>query len=238
VDVWQQNPRMRQRFRTSAIEQQKAGCLEAPVRFRSAIRCGIEHGGVNDTDSRYASLAFWYARDCIGLVQSDAVSFSGPGVQSLTDYFEGDDDDVTVACAILKTTEPVTRTLAIDPANAGVRLRRVLDQSHSPQRAAISVDGVATGTWYDPDRNSWKRLAESEVELPPALGRGKDSLRVTFRPEGSMWTVGELRAFSHVNQDHNNQERHGAAPQPAWEKAGPAAITLTISESPTYIIME
>jgi hypothetical protein len=32
--------------------------LEAPVRFRSSIRCGIEHGGVNDTDSWYASLVF------------------------------------------------------------------------------------------------------------------------------------------------------------------------------------
>jgi hypothetical protein len=28
------------------------------------------------------------------------------------------------------------------------------------------------------------------------------------------------------------------APQPGWEKAGPGAITLTIGESPTYIIME
>jgi hypothetical protein len=174
--------------------------LEAPVRFRSAIRCGIEHGGVNDTDSRYASLAFWYARDRLGLVQSDAVAFTGPGVQPLTNYFEGDDDDVAVTCAILNTTEPLTRTLAIDPANAGVRLRRVLDQSLSPQRAAISVDGVAAGTWYDPDRNPWKRLAESEVELPPALVRGKRSIRVAFRPEGSVWTIGELRVLSHVDR--------------------------------------
>jgi len=30
----------------------------------------------------------------------------------------------------------------------------------------------------------------------------------------------------------------GEIPLPAWEKAGPAAITLTIGESPTYIIME
>lgn len=101
--------------------------VEAPVRFRSSIRCGIEHGGVNDTDSRYGSLAFWYARDCLGLVQNDAFSFSGAGVQMLTNYFEGDDDDVTVTCAILKTTEPVTRTLAIDPAKrrrAGAAIRR------------------------------------------------------------------------------------------------------------------
>lgn len=173
--------------------------LEAPVRFRSAIRCGIEHGGVNDTDSQYASLAFWYARDRIGLVQSDAVAFSGPGVDLLTDFFEGDDDDVAVTCAILKAAAPVTRTLRIDPANAGVRLRRVLDQSHSPQRATVLVDGVAAATWYDPDCNSWKKLAESEVELPVALLRGKESIRVTFQPVERVWTMGELRAFTHVD---------------------------------------
>jgi hypothetical protein len=29
----------------------------------------------------------------------------------------------------------------------------------------------------------------------------------------------------------------GEAPKTAWEKAGPTAITLTIGESPTYIVM-
>jgi len=174
--------------------------LEAPVRFRSTIRCGIEHGGVNETDSRYASLAFWYARDRLGLVQTDAVPSYGPGVESLRDYFEGDDDDVAVTCAILKTTEPITRTLAISATNTGVRLRRVLDQSLSPQRVEVVVDGVAAGIWYDPDRNPWKRLAESDFELPPSHVAGKSSIRVTFRPEGGAWTIGELRAFSHADQ--------------------------------------
>jgi hypothetical protein len=172
--------------------------LEAPVRFSSALRCGIEHGGVNDTDSRYASLAFWYGCDQPGLRQTDAIAFSGPGVETLQNFFEGDDDDVAVRCALLKTVEPVERVLKIDPANTGVRLRRVLDQSLSPQRATVLVDGAAAGTWYDPDQNRWKRLAESELELPPTLVRGKNSIRVTFRPEGGGWTIGELRALSHA----------------------------------------
>ncbi len=37
---------------------------------------------------------------------------------------------------------------------------------------------------------------ENEFELPPALVRGKHTIEVTFRPEG-VWTIGELRAFSH-----------------------------------------
>ena len=94
---------------------------EAPARFCNMIRCGIQHGGVNETYGRYASLAFWYARDRAGLAQSDTIVFSGPGVQTLTNYFEGDDDKAAVTCAIFKTGEPVTRTLVIDPSNAGPR---------------------------------------------------------------------------------------------------------------------
>jgi hypothetical protein len=30
----------------------------------------------------------------------------------------------------------------------------------------------------------------------------------------------------------------GNAPQISWEKAGPTAITLTVGESPIYIVME
>jgi D-arabinan exo alpha-(1,3)/(1,5)-arabinofuranosidase (non-reducing end) len=174
--------------------------LEAPVRFRSSIRCGIEHGGTNDTDSQYSSLAFAYVRDRVGLAQTDAIAFSGPGVEEIENCFEGDDDDVLVQCAILKTKEPVERVLKIDPANTGVRLRRVLDQACGPQRAEVSVDGAPAWTWYDPDRNPWKRLAESDLELPPALVRGKSSIKVVFQPGGGPWTIGELRALSHVER--------------------------------------
>jgi len=69
-------------------------------------------------------------------------------VETLENYFEGD-DDVPVKCALLKTKEPVERVLKIDPGNAGVRLRRTLDQSLGPQRADVTVDGAPAGVWYD-----------------------------------------------------------------------------------------
>ncbi len=173
--------------------------LEAPVRFSSSVRCEIEHGGVNDTDSTYASLAFAYVRDAPGLRETDRADFTAQGAKPLEGFFEGDDDDVAVVCRILETREPVTAVLAVDAANAGVRLRRTLDQARGPQRAAVLVDGEAAGVWYDPDRNPWKRLAESDFELRPALVRGKASIRVTFTPEEGAWTIGELRAFAHVD---------------------------------------
>ena len=81
-----------------------------------------------------------------------------------------------------------------------MRLRRVLDQSLGPQRADVSVDAAPAGTWYDPDRNPWKRLAESDLEIPPALVRGKSSIKVTFTLQGGKWSIGELRAFSRVDR--------------------------------------
>jgi hypothetical protein len=207
------------------------------VRFRTAIRCGIEHGGVNDTDSRYASLAYYYVRDRVGLAQTDAVAFSGPGVETIENFFEGGDDDVPVKCAILKTKDPVERVLKIDPANAGVRLRRVLDQSMSPQRADAYVDGVAAGTWYDPDRNPWKRLAESNFELPPALVRVKASIHVAFRPQGCLWSIGELRALSLVERPlgeaagkgrYVRGNGYGPSPRRASQKFRCAPLTTPI----------
>lgn len=76
----------------------------------------------------------------------------------------------------------------------------MLNQGLSPQRVTITVDGVVAGTWYDPDHNPWKRLAESELELPTTLVREKRSIRVTFQTDGAAWTVGELRALCHVDQ--------------------------------------
>ncbi len=73
-------------------------------------------------------------------------------------------------------------------------------QSLGPQRIEVVVDGAAAGTWYDPDRNPYKRLAESDLELPPALVRGKSSIRIAFRPLDGAWSIGELRALSHVDR--------------------------------------
>ncbi len=173
--------------------------LEAPVRFQSSISCAIEHGGVNDTQSTYASLAYYYVRDEAGLRATDNVDFAAKGAPPVQGFFEGDQDDVPATCALLETRAPLEATLAVDAANAGVRLRRVLDQSKSPQRCTVLVDGAAAGTWYDPDRNPYKCLAESDFEVPPALVRGKKSIRVTFTPEDGAWTIGELRAFSYTS---------------------------------------
>jgi hypothetical protein len=71
------------------------------------------------------------------------------------------------------------------------------------------VDGVPTGTWYGPDRNPYKRLAESDFEIPPALLRGKSTIKVSFTPRDGSWSIGELRVLSHVERPHREAPRKG-----------------------------
>ncbi|HEY3871692.1 MAG TPA: DUF2961 domain-containing protein [Actinocrinis sp.] len=71
-----------------------------------------------------------------------------------------------------------TFTVAIDPANTGVRLTRRLDPSVANQVAAVSVDGTAVGDWTanpaEPD-GTW--LDES-LEIPASVTAGKSSITV------------------------------------------------------------
>lgn len=187
--------------------------LDAPVRFESEIFCGIEHGGVNDTHSSYTSLAYYYSQDRRGLIETDRVvigdaaseaahGLSAPGAPrgALRDFFEGDYDDVPVAFQTLSSHAPVRVSLDIAENNLGVRLRRVRDQLESRQWAEVFVDGRRAGDWYDPDGNPFKRLAETEFEIPPRLVAGKRRIEVEFRPRAGhpAWSLLELTALSHV----------------------------------------
>jgi len=188
--------------------------LEAPIRFQNGIRCGIEHGGTNDTVSDYTSLAFYYQKDRPGLALLDRVTLGAeadeaahglecPGAErgTLTSFFEGDFDDVEWTFGTLSTRRPLRVTLATDPASAGVRLRRVFDQLVGRQWAEVYVDGQKAGDWYDADENQFKRLAESEFELPRELTAGKECVTLEFRPhaDGPAWSLLELAAWGYVD---------------------------------------
>ncbi len=187
--------------------------LEAPVRFLNGARLGIEHGGVDDTVSNYTSLAYYYAQDGPGLLATDRLTVGDRDDEAahalesrateraaLTGFFEGDFDDVPWTFSGLATSEPLRVTLRLDPANVGLRLRRVFDQLEGRQQAAVLIDGRPAGEWYDPDENRFKRLAESDFEAPSDLTAGKSRVTVEFRPaEGSPpWTLLELQALCYM----------------------------------------
>ena len=72
-----------------------------------------------------------------------------------------------------------------------------MDIRYSVQRAAVSVDGVACGTWSSSDRDYLHLLTSWKVEthtLPREVTRGKSSIRVVLRVLGEEEKGGKERA--------------------------------------------
>jgi len=68
--------------------------------------------------------------------------------------------------------------IATDPRNAGVVLRRRLDQGVFGQSALVYVDGALAGSWLDPGMNGSKRWADSDFAIPGALSADKSALAI------------------------------------------------------------
>jgi len=105
---------------------------------------------------------------------------------------------VTVEGALaLWSGATVAFTVRIDPTADFVFLRRLVDIRYSVQRAAVSVDGVACGTWSSSDRDYLHLLTSWKVEthtLPREVTRGKSSIRVVLRVLGEEEKGGKERA--------------------------------------------
>ncbi|MGW0807825.1 hypothetical protein [Nonomuraea sp. NPDC002799] len=69
-------------------------------------------------------------------------------------------------------------TVAVHPANTGVRLIRRLDAGIGLQQAAITVNGTPAGTWQPLPGEGVYRWKDQSVDLPPALTEGWRSLTV------------------------------------------------------------
>ncbi|MEW2384018.1 DUF2961 domain-containing protein [Micromonospora sp. NPDC047707] len=183
------------------------------VSYATALRFGIEHGPANDMPANYASTAFLYTQPTPVLKRTDTLvtgdpasraahAYSdGPATQSaLTAPFEGDDDNVPVTGQVRATTAAISFRIAIDPANAGVRLRRQGDQLNGYQQAAVSVDGAAAGVWLQALGNRSQRWLADDFVLPAALTAGRSALTVTLTPVAGApaWTAARYLADSMV----------------------------------------
>lgn len=138
----------------------------------------LEHGGENTSKEHYETVTFWYGRRGATLVKTDAFQPGDEGSEHAHDYvsptagrpyplhsrYEWGPDTIEgkeiypahweLARTMTGTSE---FTLTINPANAGVLLRRKLDYAFPHQRAEISIapviDGKAgdfkeAGVWY------------------------------------------------------------------------------------------
>ena len=171
--------------------------LDAPIPFYSALDARIEHGGHSDIISRYKSIGFYYLNPRSMLRMTDFLDVGNPGSEHQHDYraenslltepltaaYEGNRDEILLRDTGRRHAEgELSFTVAIDPDNDGVRLRRRLDQI-SAQSAEVFIDGAPAGIWRHANRNQFVRWADSDYDLPPSLTRGKEKLNIRLKPE-------------------------------------------------------
>lgn len=238
--------------------------------FGKNARLQLEHGGVDETTDHYRTVAYWYGLPGACLVQTDALHVSDPadegahgyvspdasGVDTLTSRYEWGVDTIPLSVGGSAEVFPASTdtgrhttgtsefTLAIQPENMGVLLRRKLDYGYPDQRAEVYVaDGasetpsfVAAGLWYLAGSNSCvysnppheldpfqptvetsnRQWRDDELLLPRALTEGKSSLRVrvVFVPGSAPLVPG------------------GVAPAQAWSEYRYTAYAWTLPPAP------
>ena len=175
--------------------------LEAPIPFSSHLDARIQHGGFNTIRSSYGSLAFFYLRPRPALFETDMLDVGNLASEAAHEYTATSREVVALTARpegrhhLTEETDSgrrhesgeITFTVAIDPTNRGVRLRRRLDQMSGRQRAEVFIDGESAGRWYHADRNPTLRWFDSDFDLHPRFTAGKSALEVKLvidRSEG------------------------------------------------------
>ncbi|WP_168221858.1 DUF2961 domain-containing protein [Aquisphaera giovannonii] len=199
--------------------------------FGRNARITLEPGGTNESAEHYETLTYWYGRPGATLVRTDSLAVGDPesehahGYRSPdasapyeivsrfergVDHLHGEEIFPAQRERGRTTTGTSEFTLRLDPANAGVMLRRRLDYAYPDQRAEVDVaDATApgkpawqpAGTWYLAGSNtcvysnpkgelegpqhiaqtSNRRLREDEFLLPLSATQGRRSIRVRIR---------------------------------------------------------
>lgn len=167
--------------------------LEAPIPFFRSIDARIQHGGMSDIRSNYRSLAFCYLRARPGVRETDFIDVGNPASEGMHRYAaEGSELTGPITARpegeYFETSETedgrrhaggeITFTVAIDPKNAGVRLRRRLDQAGLPQAADVYVDGEHAGRWTHAFQNPHLRWFDSDFDIHGRHTQGKSALAI------------------------------------------------------------
>jgi hypothetical protein len=185
------------------------------IGFLRRVQHSVEHGSRNGVLADYASLTFGYRGVDERLVRTDAVDvgdpasraahgYTAPGESpavSLTSTFEGRGShvagNVPLSALHAAARGEVHMRLAIAPENAGVKLRRLFDQTTGRQRARVDVDGRTVGHWYVAEANGTARWAERDFVLPAAATEGKRAIEVDLVIEGDApWDAARYEAWS------------------------------------------
>jgi len=188
--------------------------LEAPIPFFRSIDARIQHGGMSNILSNYRSLAFCYLRRRPALRQTDFLDVGNVASEKAHGYSASSSELTGLITArpegeYFETSESeggrrhvageIKFTVAIDPQNAGVRIRRRLDQRGMPQTARVFVDGAYAGMWRYAYQNESLRWFDSDFDIAPRYTRGKTSLSLKFEvvdgPDCGVYTDFNYRVF-------------------------------------------
>ena len=204
--------------------------------FGKNARIQLEHGGVDDSVEHYRTVAFWYGLPGACLVQTDSLHVGDPADETMHHYVSPDASAVDTVTSRYNwgvdgpypettdtgrhTTGTTELSLAINPTNLGVMLRRKLDYTFPDQRAEVWVapdDGSSTtftdvGPWYtagsttgvysnppgelDPFapvmQVSSRQWRDDELLIPRGLTEGHSRIRVrlVFAPTNAPLVTG------------------------------------------------
>lgn len=189
------------------------------VPYTSALRYGIEHGPHNDRFANYGSTAFLYTQPTVSAARTDSIEVgsaasrsahsytdTGASQYALTGAYDGDFDNETGPDVFRAVTGNTSFTVAIDPSNTGVVLRRTSDQRVSLQSVDVQVNGAAAGRWTQLLGNGFKNLLSDTYALPAALTAGKSSITVTLASTGGpAWTAARYSVDSLVSPRADTQ---------------------------------
>ena len=150
--------------------------------YESGIRFAIEHGPTNDVPADFSSVVFRLRASRWSWSRPIASTSATRWRRRRNDLAVRERPDVSVTSAFPAATasdapstgcrgHDVAQTrfrVAVDPANRGVRLRRLADLAAGRQTARVLVNGAFAGVWRRmPEVNLFLRWAEPDSSCRP-----------------------------------------------------------------------
>jgi hypothetical protein len=186
--------------------------MQDAIPFRKHIRVGIEHGTGNSVQEDAWTLAYYYYQpaarakltdqlDVGNTVSEAAHSYAVSGQTwsgSQTNSYDGNADNINITDDGRAHKGYSEFTMALPAANAGVILRRRLDQGIANQSASVYVDGTLVGKWYRAGSNTDHRWRDDDFMIPASFTTGKKSLQFKIESLASAheWTEFGYRLYA------------------------------------------
>jgi hypothetical protein len=232
------------------------------INFRTHLRFTIEHGGGAHSSGYYGPiaadykiLAFYYYLPTTKMYLTDSLSIGNSSSESAHSYSINDQTwSGSISRAFYGNMDQVDWngngradkgysqfTMAIDPANNGVVLRRTYGADVGQQNADVYVNGTKVGTWYNPETNTSFSIAQSDFAIPASVTSGKSSItvKIQFVSSDNDWNEFEYDAYSMVDKAAVNPPVVSGDPYVITAKCSGLAIDDTnASMSPGNLIQQ